>query len=110
MTESKYQSCIAACDRCAAACNFCETACLAEDDVKHMARCIALDMDCAAICRLAAGAMARGSQFAAQICRLCADICQACGDECRKHSTDHCQACADACLTCADECRRMSAA
>jgi hypothetical protein len=47
-----------------------------------MARCIALDTDCAAICQLAAEAMARASEYATAFCRLCADICQACGDEC----------------------------
>ena len=75
-----------------------------------MARCIALDMDCAAICRLAAGHMSRDSEFATQVCRLCADICQACGDECGKHQHDHCRACAQACRHCAEECRRMAVA
>jgi hypothetical protein len=42
----------------------CATKCLQEPDVKRMARCIALDMDCAAICRLASGYMAPGSEFA----------------------------------------------
>lgn len=73
-----------------------------------LARCIALDIDCAAICQLAAAAMARGSECAQQICALCADICEACGDECAKHTAmQHCQACAQACQRCADECRRM---
>ena len=55
-----------------------------------MARCIALDIDCAAICRLAAGAMARSSGMSKAVCALCADACQACGDECAKHEHDHC--------------------
>jgi hypothetical protein len=38
--------------------------------------------------------MARGSDFARTVCRLCADICTACGDEYGKHPMDHCQACA----------------
>src|SRR5690606_30568793 len=63
MAHHQYQSCIQACYTCAAACDHCATACLAEKDVKMMARCIELDMDCAAICRLAAAAMARGSRF-----------------------------------------------
>lgn len=73
-----------------------------------MARCIALDIDCAAICRLAAGFMARGSEFSSQLCRECAAICKACGDECGKHSASRCQACAAACARCADECARMA--
>lgn len=105
-----YQSCIEACNACADACDHCATACLAEHDVKMMAECIRLDIDCAAVCRLAAGYMARGSQFAQRMCALCADICEACGAECARHAQDHCQACAQACRRCAEECRRMAAA
>jgi hypothetical protein len=110
MAHQQHQSCIAACNACADACDHCASACLQEQDVQMMAQCIALDMDCAAICRLAAGAMSRGSPFAREICGLCAQMCQASGDECGKHSMDHCQACAQACRACADECRRMAQA
>jgi hypothetical protein len=103
-----YESCVAACNACADACDHCATACLQEQDVKMMARCIALDIDCAAVCRLAAGFMARGGEFAKAMCAMCADVCQACGDECAKHRHDHCQACAQACRRCAEECRRMA--
>jgi hypothetical protein len=110
MTKTQFQSCIEACTECAVTCHHCAAACLQEPDVKMMARCIALDMDCAAICELAAAAMARGSSYAQDICRLCADICEACGDECGKHEAEHCKRCAEACRRCADECRRMSGA
>ena len=110
MTESRYTDCIAACNECADSCDFCATACLAENDPKPMARCVALDMDCAAICRTAAGFMARGSENAAALCATCAEICDACGAECGKHDMDHCKACAEACRRCAEECRRMSQA
>ncbi|WP_415807187.1 four-helix bundle copper-binding protein [Bordetella muralis] len=73
-----------------------------------MARCIKLDMDCAQICRLSASYMARGSEFAQALCRLCAEVCQSCADECANHQMDHCQRCAQACRQCADECRRMA--
>lgn len=109
MHHSHFKSCIDACYACAAACDHCSIACLQEDDVKMMSRCIALDMDCAQICRLAAACMARGSEFAKTICTLCAEICQACGDECAKHQAEHCQECARACHHCAEECRRMAA-
>lgn len=108
MTHQIYQACIEACDACAAACDHCATACLKEQHVGMMARCIALDIDCAAMCRLASGGMARGSEFAKPWCALCAQLCQACGDECAKHRMDHCQACADACRRCADACRAMA--
>lgn len=110
MTHEKYATCIEACYQCAAACDHCATSCLNEDDVKMMARCIALDVDCADICRMAAAFMARNSEYAAAICSLCADICQACGDECAKHGASHCQACARACHRCAEECRKMATA
>jgi hypothetical protein len=64
-------------------------------------------MDCAAICRMAAAYMARGSDFAVQMCRLCAEICTACAAECGKHRMDHCQACAQACTRCAEACEAM---
>ena len=108
--QQQYQSCIDACNACAAACDMCSTACLKEDDVKMMARCIALDMDCAQVCRLAAGFMARSSEFAEALCQLCAQVCQACGDECGKHQVQHCQDCAAACRRCAEECRKMGSA
>jgi len=108
MATENFQECIDACNACAAACDHCSAACLDEEDVKMMRRCIALDIDCAALCRLAAGYMARGSEFAGAICQLCADICTACGDECAKHEMDHCQQCAKACHDCAEACRKMA--
>lgn len=108
MSHQQFKSCIEACYACAATCDHCASACLQEDDVKMMARCIALDIECARICRLAGASMASGSEFAKDVCRLCAMICQACGDECAKHQMDHCQECAQACHRCADECRRMA--
>jgi hypothetical protein len=110
MHESSYADCIQACNDCADACDHCATACLAEDDPKPMARCVALDMDCAAICRLAAGFMARDSESAAAICEACAQVCDLCGAECGKHDMDHCKECAEACRRCAEECRRMAKA
>jgi hypothetical protein len=109
MAQPMNQTCIDACNACADACDRCSTACLQEQDVKMMARCIALDIDCAALCRLAAGAMARGSELTRRICGLCALVCRTCGEECAKHQNDHCQACAQACLHCAQECEAMVA-
>jgi hypothetical protein len=107
MTQQINPACIEACNACADACDHCAAACLKEQDVGKMARCIALEIDCAALCRVAAGCMARGSAFAEPLCQLCTEVCQACGAECGKHPMDHCQACAKACMKCAEECRRM---
>lgn len=105
--EQHFQSCIDSCNECAAACDRCAAACLQEDDVKMMARCIALDIDCSQVCRLAVGFMSRGSTNAPGLCQACAEICDACAAECSQHQHEHCQQCAAACRRCADECRRM---
>jgi hypothetical protein len=109
MTHDKYQQAISACNRCADACDHCSSACLREEDVAEMARCIRLDMDCAALCRLAAGAMARDSECAGAICAVCAQICDMCGEECDRHPHDHCRQCAQACKDCAESCRAIAA-
>lgn len=107
--DQPNQTCIDACNDCANACDTCAGACLREDDVKMMARCIALDIDCAQLCRLAAAVMARGGEAAGTICRACAEVCELCAAECGKHPMQHCQDCAAACRACAAECRKMAA-
>ncbi len=109
MAHEQYKSCIDACYACAAACDHCAASCLAEPDPKPMAECIRLDIDCAEMCRLAAGYMARDSALAATICRACAEVCGACGAGCDQHDHTHCKECAEACRRCAEECRRMAA-
>jgi len=74
-----------------------------------MAKCIQLDMECAAICYAAAQLMSVGSEKAKEICSICADICEACGNECGNHQSEHCQECSKACKQCAEECRKMAA-
>ena len=69
MPHEQFKSCIEACNACAEACGHCAASCLKEPDVKAMARCIALDTDCAEICRLAAGYMSRASECAVEISR-----------------------------------------
>lgn len=108
MAHIKNQECIRACEQCAEECEHCASACLQEQDVKMMAKCIALDRDCADICGLAARWMARGSDYAKSLCRLCAEVCRACAAECRKHKMEHCQRCADACERCAKECEAFA--
>jgi hypothetical protein len=85
-------------------------ACLDARNVKSMADCIRLEIECAEICRTAASFMSRGSRFAHDVCRVCAEICEACGAECDKFGDmDHCRRCAEACHQCAEECRHMAA-
>lgn len=108
MDNHPYAVCIEACDACAAACDHCAVSCLQEPQPKPMARCIALDVDCAAVCRLVSGAMARDSEHAQAICALCAQLCEACGTECGRHAMEHCQECAEACRRCAEACRHAA--
>lgn len=108
MTYEQYAAVIEACAQCAAACDHCAASCLLEDDVKPMASCIALDMDCADTCRLAGAALARESEFAMPVCELCATICEACAEECARHEMAHCAECAAACQRCAKACRSVS--
>ena len=110
MAQDIFQTCISECLACAAECDYCAASCLAEQDVRTMAHCIMLDMDCAQLCRLAASYMARDSEFAPAVCAMCAEVCEACADECAHHSMAHCRMCAEACRRCAAECRRMVSA
>lgn len=74
-----------------------------------MARCIQLDMECAAICYASAQLMSLGSEMAKAVCQICSDICWQCHEECNKHQTDHCQECARLCKLCAEECQKIAA-
>ena len=107
--HQQFQACIDACNSCALACDHCAASCLEEKDVKTLARCIQLDLDCAAMCRLAVAYMGRGSELSGRICEACAEVCDACAQECEKHAAlEHCRQCAQACRRCAEECRRMA--
>ena len=83
--------------------------CLQEEDVKMMARCVQLDIECAAVCYSAAQLMSLGSSRAEEFCRTCAEVCQECARECGEHKNDHCRECAEACRACAEECMHMAA-
>jgi hypothetical protein len=101
---TRYLDCIAACNACAVACQHCAASCLAEPNVQAMARCIALDFDCAQMCQVCVSLMAGGSELIPVMCRTCSDACNACAAECVRHDMDHCQQCAEACRRCADAC------
>ncbi len=92
-------------DICIAACNFCAASCLKEEHVQHMTSCIALDMDCAEVCRTTAVLLARDSKHGKHLLKECIELCDACAEECGRHEHAHCQACAKACRECADACR-----
>lgn len=108
MNDTAHSPCINACNLCAAACSHCARACLEEPDVAGLARCIGLDLDCAAVCQLTAAAMARGSELGPVLCEFCASICERCAAECARHEHDHCQSCASMCRRCAVSCREAA--
>ncbi|KAB0631144.1 four-helix bundle copper-binding protein [Burkholderia latens] len=106
--NERYDNCMAACDACAHACDACTAGCLAEPDPQKLTDCIALDIECAQLCRFASGAMARRSVLAPQVCALCAYACDRCAAECLLHTHEHCRRCALACESCAAMCRAMA--
>jgi len=108
MLSQKEIECLRACNECATACLQCATACLKEDQPKPMVHCIAQDLECADLCRLAAASIARGGEHMKAICALCSKACETCGTECAKHAMDHCKRCADACKHCAVACNAMA--
>lgn len=107
MSQDKNKELITMLNECAVECNHCFTACLEEQDLKMLAKCIKLEIDCAEICRLAIAFLARGSQHAEHILKECAEICEACAKECQKHSQmEHCKKCAEVCRKCAEACHQ----
>ena len=65
--NQNHQLCIEACLACASTCNFCASSCTREENVKMMAKCIRLDMECAAICYATAQLLSLGSDKAKAI-------------------------------------------
>ena len=107
----QHQACIDACFDCASICNHCASGCLQEEDVKMLARCIQLDLQCSIVCNAAGQLMSLGGEHATHLCQECAEICDACDEECEKHAQhgmEHCRECAEACRRCAEECRKMA--
>ena len=108
MLSKKDIECLSACNECAAACLSCAVACTKEADPKALSHCIALDLECADICQLAAASIARGDSHLKAILTLCAESCKSCGDACAKCAFEHCKTCAEACKVCADACDAMA--
>ncbi|MET0637524.1 MAG: four-helix bundle copper-binding protein [Chitinophagaceae bacterium] len=112
MAQHKNKPLLDALNNCAAECNSCAISCLDENDVKMLVKCVKLDIDCAAICTLVAGLIARRSEHGKHLLKECAEICKACADECDIHAKmgmEHCRLCAEACRACAKECEKMAA-
>jgi hypothetical protein len=106
MEKNRSSKLITMLAECADACYNCSTACLQEQDVKKMAECIRLDMDCAQLCQTTAAFISRNSDHANDLIKVCAEICSDCAEECAKHKDmEHCRICAELCKKCAEMCR-----
>jgi hypothetical protein len=103
--DQSTKDCIAALNDCATECGNCFAHMVGKESKNN---CPACCIECAAICRLCVDAIARNSQFAKQICKLCADISDWCAKECDAHDMDQCKRCAKACRRCAEACRKMA--
>jgi hypothetical protein len=105
--ENKNSNILSVLAECKAACNNCLTSCLDEKDVKMMAKCIKLDLDCAKICEITADFISRQSDHAQHLIKECIEICTKCAQECVKYDMEHCQRCAVACKKCAEVCKNF---
>jgi len=114
MTHEAMRSCIDACNECATECEHCANACLNEQDVKMLARCIRLDLDCADACASTGSMLTRRtaatSALMVQMLQTCADFCRLCADECDRHAGDHahCRICAETCRQCERACHQAA--
>ncbi|HKO69394.1 MAG TPA: four-helix bundle copper-binding protein [Bradyrhizobium sp.] len=103
--------CIEECYSCAQTCTSCADACLAEDNVRSLAQCIRLDLDCADVCnitgRMATRRTGSDEEMIRRMLDACAAACRLCGDECEKHASmhEHCRICAEACRRCMNACQ-----
>lgn len=103
-------------DDCANTCTQCADACLSEEDLAGLAKCIRLNLDCAALCSATAGVLSRQTEYDANVTRpaleACIAVCHSCGDECERHAPhmEHCRICAEVCRDCEQACQEMLAA
>lgn len=98
-------------NKCAIECSHCAMACLEEEDVKMLAPCVRINLDCAEICRVLATLLSRGSVHGNHLLNECAEVCTKCADECSMHTQmEHCKVCAAICRECSSACTEMKEA
>lgn len=115
MLDKTHVKCLDHCTACAAVCNEAAAHCLAETckasahrDMHASAHQFA--MDCAAMCSVSAGLVARKSPLMAAMCTACAEACRRCGEACEKAQGDAAimKDCVRICRECESSCREMS--
>jgi hypothetical protein len=75
------RACIGACNDCATECGNCFTHMIGKESPND---CPACCIECSALCRLCADAMARNSPFLRETCALCARVCDWCAEQMRR--------------------------
>ncbi len=108
MLKPQEVTCLRACSECAAACLQCVADCSNKGQTETLAHCIALNRECANLCRQAITAITLGSVHIDSVCAQCAQACLRCAAECAKHAFEHCQQCTQSCLRCAATCQGMA--
>jgi Domain of Unknown Function (DUF326) len=98
------------CLACAITCSVCADACLEEEEVRELAQCVRVTLDCADVCDLTGRLLARQSgrrpTWWATALSACAESCRRCAEECEQHAEHHahCRVCAEACRRCEQAC------
>ncbi len=94
MEPATLVECIEACFDCAQSCMACADACPGEWDVRMLARCIRLDLDCADVCEATGRILSRPTstdpQMVRAAVRACARACELGGDECEQTRSTVC--------------------
>ena len=84
-TDDAQIRCIEECYSCAQTCTSCADACLAEDNVKSLAQCIRLNLDCSDVCnitcRMATRLTGSDEEVNLRMLETCAAACRLCGEE-----------------------------
>ena len=99
--------------RCVQTCTSCADADLAEDDIDEMRACIALCLNCAAVCDVTARLLSRTAhwdQFVVhRLLQACVRVCAECADECARHAHHHrhCAICEKVCRDCERACQAL---
>lgn len=112
MPNRETQQCIRDCGECATVCAQTTHHCLHLGGDHASPEHQGLLRDCAQICGVAVGFMARSSHHASEICRLCTEICVACADDCDRlaDGDSMMKQCVQVCRKCAQSCEKMAAA
>ena len=92
-------------DECANACDAAARVAYSPEEIATYTECQRLELDCAAMCALAARLAARDPTRLEGMLPACMEACVATAKECRKHEgMKHCIECAEACERCRAMC------